>query len=165
MRASALLLAAAATFAFSCSKPSPPTFTPVSATATQLTKDGIGLSVVLNATNPNAIALSAQGVTAHVVLDKTIDLGTITTTHEISLPASGTTPVTVPLSVQWTSITALLQVASSPGDVPYAVDGTVTMGGTLLNVAVPFHIEGTVTHDQIVSSAAHAIPGLPLLKH
>ena len=135
----------------------------MSATATQLTKDGIGLSVVLNATNPNAIALSAQGVTAHVVLDKTINLGAITATQAISLPASSATPVTVRLSVPWTSITALLQVASSPGDVPYAVNGTVTMGGTLLNVAVPFHIEGTVA-PTIVSSAAHAIPGLPLLK-
>jgi Late embryogenesis abundant protein len=161
MRTRDLLVAAVALCASGCSKPSPPTFAPVSVTATSLTPLGIDLSVVLNATNPNTIPLMAQSVSGHVVLESSVDLGTVTSTQPISLPSMKTISVTVPLSVKWSSMAALLKVAASPGDVPYAVDGTVTMGDALVNVSLPFHLDGVVTHEQIVSAAAHAVPGLP----
>jgi LEA14-like dessication related protein len=144
-----------------CSKPAPPTIAPVSASIAQLTAEGIDLSVALNVTNPNSIDLSAQGMTAHVVLNQTIDMGTVTSSQGISLPAAKTTPMTVPLSVRWTSLAAVAGLAQTSGDVPYSVDGTVTMGGTLVNVAIPFHLDGKVTHAQLVNATLRSIPGLP----
>jgi LEA14-like dessication related protein len=172
MRARARLLGVVARAAFvvacssalGCSKPSPPTLAPTSVTVTQLTAQGLDLSVTLNATNPNAIALSSQGVNARVVIDETLDLGSVTSSQPITLPANQTSSITVPLSVKWTSVSALLQVAASARDLPYAVDGTVAMGGELVNVGVPFHLEGIVTRDQIASAAAHAVPGMKLLR-
>jgi len=103
MRAQARLVGLSALVAclcaLGCSKPSPPTLAPTSVAVTQLTPQGLDLSVTLNATNPNAIALSSQGVSAHVVIDTTIDLGTVTSTQTITLPANQTSSITVPLSV------------------------------------------------------------------
>ena len=157
----ALFVAFAA--ALGCSKPAPPTLVPVSATVTQLTPVGIDLALALNATNPNGSDLSAQGVTAHVVLDRDIDLGTVSSSQAIVLPAGKTTPILVPLSVKWASLASIATLAQTTADVPYAVDGTVTMGGTLLNVGLPFHLDGNVTHAQLVSAAMRSIPGLEAL--
>ena len=154
------VLVVALAAALGCSKPAPPTLVPVSATVTEITPEGIGLSLALNATNPNGSDLGAQGVTAHVVLDRNVEMGTVTTSQPISLPAGKTTPLALPLAVKWGSLAALATLAQTTGDVPYAVDGTVTMGGTLLNVGVPFHLDGTVTHAQLVSATMRSIPGL-----
>jgi hypothetical protein len=154
----ALLVALAA--ASGCSKPAPPTLVPVSATVTQLTPEGLGLSLALNATNPNGSDLAAQGVSAHVVLSRSIDLGTVESSQAIALPAGKTTLIAVPLAVKWTSLAPIAALAQASGDVPYAVDGTVRLGGPLLDVGVPFHLDGTVTHAQLVSATLRSIPGL-----
>ncbi len=51
-------------------------------------------------------------------------------------------------------------LAQRNGDIPYTVDGTATMGGALVNVGIPFHLTGVVTHTQLASAAVHSIPGL-----
>jgi LEA14-like dessication related protein len=162
MRSPALLGFAAAS-ALACSKPAPPTLVPVSATVIELTPQGLDLTLALNATNPNGVSLSSQGVTAHVVVDKSVDLGSVTSTQAVSLAAGQTTLIQVPISVPWTSVLTLVQLGASNRAVPYAVDGTVAMGGTLVNVEIPFHLEGSVTHQQIVSATTRSIQGMPAL--
>ena len=54
----------------------------------------------------------------------------------------------------------MLGLAQTTGDVPFVVDGTVTIGGSLLSVGVPYHLDGTVTHAQLVSTALRSIPGM-----
>jgi LEA14-like dessication related protein len=154
----ALFVAVAA--ALGCSKPAPPTLVPVSAAVTQLTPVGLDLALTLNATNPNASDLSAQGVSAHVVLNRDLDLGTVSSSEAIVLPAGKTTTITVPLSVKWASLASVAALVQTTADVPYAVDGTVTMGGTLLNVGLPFHLDGRVTHAQLLDATLRSIPGL-----
>jgi hypothetical protein len=41
--------------------------------------------------------------------------------------------------------------------VPYSVDGKLALGGSL-SVGVPFHLEGTIPHDQIVRAALNSLP-------
>jgi LEA14-like dessication related protein len=133
----------------------------VSATVTQLTPQGLELSLSLNATNPNGVDLSSQGMTAHVVLDKNVDLGTVTSSQAFTLSAGKATSMTVPLSVPWNSVLALVQLGARNTPVPYAVDGSVMLGGALLNVSVPFHLDGSVSHEKIVSATMRSIPQVP----
>jgi LEA14-like dessication related protein len=156
----ALVALAFAGVTAACSKPVPPTLVPVSAEATEVTLDGITLSLTMNATNPNANDLSGQGFTAHVVLNSGVDLGTATASQPFSLPAGKTTPLEVPVQVKWSSLAAIAGLAQRAGDIPYTVDGTATMGGALVNVGIPFHLAGVVTHTQLASAASHSIPGL-----
>ena len=128
---------------------------------TQLGPQGIDLTLAVNATNPNGIDLASQGMTAHVVLDRTIDLGNASAPQAVTLPAGKTTLINVPISVPWNSVVALVQLGAKSGPVPYAVDGTVMMGGALLNVSLPFHLDGTVTHEQVVSATMHSLPAIP----
>ena len=54
----------------------------------------------------------------------------------------------------------MLSLAQTTGDVPFTVDGTVTIGGSLLSVGVPYHLDGTVTHAQLVSTALRGLGDL-----
>ena len=41
------------------------------------------------------------------------------------------------------------------------IDGTLEMGGSLLHVGVPFHLDGSIPHQQIVGAMVHSMPMLP----
>jgi hypothetical protein len=157
---SGLLIALVGAVGLGCSKPAPPTLTPQRATLAQITPLGLDLSVELSAMNPNASDLAAQSVTAHVVVDNRIDLGTLTLPQAVTLPAGKATALDVPLSVKWNDLAALAQLGAENRSVPFSVDGTLKMGGTLLDLTVPFHIDGTATHEQIVRAAMSSLPGL-----
>jgi hypothetical protein len=143
-----------------CSKPSPPTLTPLRASVTGVDALGVRLDLELSAANPNTVDLSARSVTAHVVVDRKLDLGTVTLPDAVTLPAGKSTKLSVPVSVAWTDLGALAQLAASSAAVPFTVDGTVEMGGDLLHVAVPFHIDGSVSHDELVHAALGSLPSL-----
>jgi hypothetical protein len=87
-------------------------------------------------------------------------VGTLSLPKTSTLLAGKTTKIVVPVSVNWPNIAALGRLTAIGNVVPYSVDGTLEMGGTLLHVGVPFHFEGSVPHDQIVSAALNSIPGL-----
>jgi hypothetical protein len=143
-----------------CSKPSPPTLTPERASVTSVDPLGIQLDVALSAANPNKVDLSAQSVTAHLVVNRTLDLGTVTLPDAVTLPAGQSTKLDVPLSVPWTDLGAIAQLAMSSAAVPFTVDGTVEVGGQTLHFSVPFHIDGTVSHDQMVRATLGSLPSL-----
>lgn len=159
MRAVAGLVAVAALLA-GCSKPAPPTLVPEKVVVTKVDLTGITLDVVVDATNPNSVDLSASGVSSHLVVDKTHDLGTITVPNAVTLPAGKTTKLDVPVSLRWSDVGLLAQLAASSAAVPYSVDGTLEMGGQLVHVGVPFHLDGSLTHEQLASAVMSSLPTL-----
>ena len=143
-----------------CGKPELPTFVPIRARVTAVTPVGIDLVATLSATNPNRIDIPMRGVSGHLVLHKTTDLGIVTIPFPNTLPGNQTTTLDVPLSVPWRDLLALGQLAALNTEIPYTMDGSVGLGGELVNVEIPFHLEGTVTQNQLIDAARNSIPGL-----
>jgi LEA14-like dessication related protein len=163
----ACFLFAALALATACSRPEPPTLTPRSAKITALTAAGLDLMTELDAENPNDIALSAQSMTAKITLDGRYDVGTVKVATPLAIPAHKTEHLSVPLSVRWTDVTVVATLAAQNRSIPYAIDGTVALGGDSLHVDVPFHMTGSVTHAEIVAAAVSSlpkIPGLPTIR-
>jgi LEA14-like dessication related protein len=145
-----------------CSKPAPPTLTPLRANVAQVTAQGVDLFLQLGAENPNTSDLVTQSITAHVVVDGRVDLGTVTLPNAVTFPAGKTTTLDVPVSVKWTDLPTVVMLAASNRAVPYSVEGTVALGGSLINVGVPYKIEAVMTHDQIVKATLAGLPALKL---
>ncbi len=148
----------------SCSRPAPPTLAPKSVSVAAISPAGLSLDVEIEATNPNSIDLSTQSAKASVTVDGSIPLGTATLTSAVNLPAHATTTIHMPLSVTWDDLGAFIGVAASGRDVPYTVTGSATVGGPSVNFSVPFTINGTLTHAQILKvtqASLQGIPGLP----
>jgi hypothetical protein len=151
-------LAAAIPLAVACSKPAPPTLDVDRLAVTRIDLQGVALDATISATNSNSVDLTVNSVTSHLVLDKTHDVGTVTIAKAVTLPAGQKTSIDVPVTMTWTDVGSLAQLSSSAGAVPYAVDGSVELGGSLLHVAVPFHLEGSFTHQQIAAAMMSALP-------
>lgn len=141
-----------------CSKPAPPTLVPDKVTLTRIDVTGIALDLSLNVTNPNTIDLTTTDVTSHLVVDKTHDVGTVTLPDALTLPASKTTRIDVPMTLSWPDMGLLAQLALSNVAIPYAVDGNLALGGSLVQVRLPFHVDGSITRDQIVGAMMNTLP-------
>lgn len=155
-----LLLAVPLLLAFGCAKPEPPTLTPKSATVTGVSPAGLDLRLELQADNPNTVDLDAQRVVADVTLDGTVKLGTVTIPTPVHLPGKKSTTLTVPIRATWTNLLALAPIAQKRGEVPFSVDGKVTVGGAL-DLEIPFHLEGKMTPAQLGELARTALPKIP----
>lgn len=156
------LLALSATGA--CSKPQPPQLTPKEAKITSVDVTGFDMRVKVEAFNPNGFDLSVRTVVAHVVVDGTQDLGTVTSSQPINLPANARTLIDVPINVKWKSAVGLASIAASKRPVPYVVDGTATIGGASLNVDVPFKLQGVITAEQLQQAGLKSLQGIPGLQ-
>jgi len=143
--------------AASCSKPAPPTLVPERVSVTRIDMTGIALDVAIGATNPNTVDLTTSGVSSRLVVDKSHDVGTVKLPSTILLAAGKTTPIDVPVELKWGDVALLAQLAMSTGAIPYAVDGSLEMGGSLLHVQVPFHLDGSITHAQIVDAMMNSV--------
>jgi len=155
----ALILALS--LAVACSKPQPPTIVPLQVRVTRLDPQGIEFHVELAVSNPNSADLSATGINSHIQLSTTQDLGTVRLPKQLTLPAGQTTKIEAPISIAWTHLGALAQFAASGSAVPYSVDGTLDLGGALLHVGVPFHLEGSISRDEIVGVALRSLQAVP----
>lgn len=164
MRLPALVAAASLLALAACSKPDPPVLTPKSARVTQVSLAGVDLVLEVEAFNPNNVELAARTVSGKVVLDGRYELGTATVATPIRLPGGTRTDLAVPMALTWKDVSTISTLAASNRSVPFTVDGTVTIGGEHLNIERPFHLEGTLTHDDLVKAAQRSIPGLPGLK-
>jgi len=140
-----------------CSKPAPPTLAPERVTVTGVDPSGLALTVSMSATNPNSVDLTASDVSSHVVVSGR-DVGTVTVPQSVTLPAGKTTKLDVPMKVAWSDVGFVAQLAASNAPVPYSVDGTLELGGSLLHVGVPFHLDGTISHAQIFGAAMRSLP-------
>lgn len=165
MRALVLLVVvvvASGVVLFGCAKPEPPTVTPKEVRVVAVGSQGLELLLKMEALNPNKITLSCQSVTAKAKLDGKWDLGTVTIAKPIVLPPNNVpTMIDVPLTMPWSDVKTLGAIASANRPIPYAVDGTVSIGGERLNVDVPFHMEGTITREQITNAALKGLPAIP----
>ncbi len=150
--------------AVACSKPLPPQLTPKEAKVTAIDPTGFDMRVKMEAFNPNGFALEVQAVTAHVVIDGTHDLGTVTASQPISLPANTRTLIEVPINMKWKGAVNLATIASSKKPIPYAVDGTATVGGASLNVDVPFKLQGVITPEQLQQAGLKSLQAIPALQ-
>ena len=145
-----------------CSRPRAPTITPEKASITSLGPDGIGMLLQLGLDNPNSFELAGRALTAKVVLDGTRDLGTVTVPNGIKLPAGKRTDLSVPMTLPWKDVTALIALAGQGRDVPYVVDGTITVGGDTFHTDVPFHLASVLTRAQLVEATVKSLPRFTL---
>lgn len=158
----ALVLSSSALALTACSKPKPPVLTPKETRVTAIDGKGITFLAKVDAFNPNGFDLTAQRMTAHVVLEGGIDLGTVTAPNGVSIPAGGHAEISAPLELKWTGMSTVTQLVATGKPIAYKVDGTVNLGSERLNVDVPFAVGGTITREQILGAALRAIPPLPL---
>jgi LEA14-like dessication related protein len=161
MNAARPLLAAAVFALAACSKPEPPTITPVSGRVSSISTTGLTVEAKLEGYNPNDLDLGVKSFTANIVLDGSIDLGKVSSAHAIKLPAHKRTKFDVPIAVKWNDVGALAPLAMSNKDVPYEATGTVKVSADDIDVELPFKVSGVVTHQQIVQAAGKSIPHIP----
>ncbi|HZU85247.1 MAG TPA: LEA type 2 family protein [Polyangiaceae bacterium] len=135
-----------------CSRPSPPIVIPERASVSRIDAAGVALDVSMRVTNPNSVDLTATSVSSHLIVDRSLDVAAVTLPRTIALPAGQTTELVVPISVTWSDIGALAQLATRAAGVPYAVDGTLEVGGPLLHFQAPFHLEGAIAREQITAA-------------
>jgi LEA14-like dessication related protein len=121
---------------------------------------GVTIGWELGMKNENAVAIPVQSVQAHVVIDDSMDLGTASVSEAVTLPSQKETVVPVSTDLAWSNMGQLGQLAMAQRDVKYKADGTVTLGGALVNVTVPFTATGVITQQDLVRGA---MQGLPLL--
>jgi LEA14-like dessication related protein len=149
---------------FACSKPQAPQLTPQQAKVTAVDASGFDMTVKMDAFNPNGYELSVQSVVAHVLVDGTQDLGTVTASKPIALPANAHTAIEVPMNVKWKNAAGFATIATSRRPVPYTLDGTATVGGHSLNIDVPFKLQGTITAEQLQQAGLKSLQGIPGLQ-
>jgi len=147
--------------ALACGRPKPPTITPEKGEVTSVGPDGIQLTLALTVDNPNRIDLSARSVTGRVLLDGKHDLGTVTVSQPFRLPSGQRTALSVPMTVAWKDLGVVLALAASNRNLPYDVDGFVSVGGDSINVNLPFHLSGVVTHEQLLKATLNSLPRFP----
>jgi len=125
-------------------------------TITAMGPSGIGVDVDLAIDNPNGIELRAKSVTANVVLDGTYTLTTVTVSHELALAPRAKTRTVVPMTIPWQNVSTLLALGAANRDIPYDLDGSVTLGSDALSAAIPFHLHALLTREQIVNATINS---------
>src|SRR4051794_33225515 len=90
-----------------CTKPKAPTLVPKEAAVTSVDLTGFDMRVKMDAFNPNSFAISVRSMTAHVIIDGTQDLGTVTASQPITLPPNVHTVIDVPMNVKWKGVGGL----------------------------------------------------------
>jgi hypothetical protein len=132
----------------------PPTITPKSAHVRSLSPRGVELAVAFDVTNPNRFPLIVHSVDGHFSVGAAgagTELGTAHAEPSASIAARTTSTVTSTVAIGWTNLAALAPFALSPGAVPYTFTGSATLGGSELNVTVPFTLTGELTRAQLLS--------------
>jgi LEA14-like dessication related protein len=152
------VLLGAARLLVGCARPSPPEITPEKVAIGAVTATGVELRATMQAYNPNSFDLTAQEVKAKITLNHTYDVGTVASSKTLVLPSGQRTALDVPLSVTWTDLPEVIALAALAEAVPYAVDGTIAVGGQTLHIDVPFHLEGALTHAQLVEATRRSLP-------
>ena len=118
--------------------------------------------ITLDAFNPNAKDLAARSVTASITVGGDLPFGKTTVANAVALPAGKTTRLDIPVSAPWTGVANMTTLLARPtAALPYTVEGTVNLGGDVLNIDVPFHMDGTMTKDELIAATLHSMPAIP----
>jgi LEA14-like dessication related protein len=159
MRFAMLLAAVVSVVACSGSEPQiTPTITPERVSLTKISPAGIELLVEVGVDNPNPIELEARSVSAKVVLDGKHDLDTVEVRHEVELPSDRRTLLAVPLQMDWKDVAVTAALVALHRSVPYDVDGSVSLGGDLVHVSLPFHLSGIITEAELLKAVTDPPP-------
>lgn len=148
-------------FLAACSRPKPPTITPDKGELTSIGPDGIHLMLHLGVENPNRYDLSARSVTGKVLLDGRYDVGSVAVSQPFRLPSGQVTRLSVPTTLALRDLPTVLGLAASSRNLTYDVDGSVNVGGESLNVNLPFHLSGELTHEQLLKATVNSLPAFP----
>src|SRR5262245_376248 len=95
------LLFALALAAGGCSKPEPPTITPISGRITSINSTGMTVEAKLEGYNPNSFDIAVKGFKAKVTLDDKYDIGEVIERKTIELPSHKKKQFDVPISLKW----------------------------------------------------------------
>ncbi|HMI84418.1 MAG TPA: LEA type 2 family protein [Polyangiaceae bacterium] len=144
-----------------CNRPKPPTITPEKGELTAIGADGVHLMLHLAVENPNRFELSARTVTGRVLLEGKYDVGSVAVSQPFRLPAGQVTLLSVPSTLALRDVPVVLGLAASNRDLTYDVDGTVNVGGESLNLDLPFHLSGELTHEQLLRATMNSLPRFP----
>ncbi|MEB2311246.1 MAG: LEA type 2 family protein [Sorangiineae bacterium] len=156
-----VLASAALVFVAACSRPKPPTITPISIEVTSVGPTAVGLRVNLDVHNPNGFPLVVQKVSGNFVVSGSVDLGSATVDTALSIPANADQRVASDVKLPWTNLAALAPLALSGKPVPYRFAGRATVGGESVNLEVPFQLDGTLTSAQLIQAGLNGLPKFP----
>ncbi len=140
-----------------CAKPKPVRVTPRSAAVTAIGPTGVTLDVNLDVYNPNSFALYVQKLDGVLRLGSGVEIARGSAEPKNSIAANATSSVPASLTVAWTNLGALLPFAMSGGPAPYHFEGVATIGGSKLNVGVPFAIDGEITRAQLLQAGLRGL--------
>ena len=155
-----LIVIACLALAVGCSKPQPPSLTPRSAQVTAIKPDGVQLSLILAAHNPNSFPIIVNAVSGSFELRDGTPLGSGQSAASFSIPGEGDQDLSATLDVRFTSLSVLTPYALQAKAVPYRIRGTARVGGDHLNVDVPFTIDGELTPEQVVAAGLRGAANL-----
>ncbi len=150
----------AACVLLACARPQPPTIQVERASIAQVSVNGMVLLLNLAVTNPNAVGVTVQSVKAKLRLGGRYDLGPVVVPHRLELPARQAVPVEVPLTLVWSDMSSLAQLAGDNRDVEYEADGSVAVGTERVNFEVPVKWRGVLRKDDLLKAAVRSLPGL-----
>lgn len=143
-----------------CSKPKPIQLVPQSVQLSSIGPEGVGLSLTLNAHNPNGFPIYASAVNATFELRDGQELGRGSSTPAFKIPADGDATLPADLLLRWTNLTSLTPYALAAKPLPYRVRGSARLGGESLSVEVPFSIDGQLTPEQVLQASLRGAAGL-----
>jgi LEA14-like dessication related protein len=140
----------------SCARPQQPTVTPQVARVERVTSNGVDLRVTLTVHNPNEFALDAREVEGTLLLQGGQKLGTGRASPHQSIPAHGTSSVESQVHVAWSDLSAL-QPFLTRESLPYDFQGKVSLGGDVLQVTLPFELQGSLTREQLLAAGLRGL--------
>lgn len=141
-----------------CARPKPPTLTPRSSEIARSDARGLGLRVNFDARNDNPVALTVRSLDVKVYIAGQ-EQGRAQISQVTRLPARGTTPLSVVVSVPWSNLPGLLFSTALTENVPYRVEGTARVGGESVNFDVPFRVNSTMPRSVLMSAAQNPLGG------
>jgi LEA14-like dessication related protein len=143
----------------------PPTIATQTATVTSLDTDAMKLSLSLTVMNPNARDLPVDNVAVDVEVHG-LALGEGFSSGMLKLPQTGVTlaagkrtSIVVPVTLEWKDGTAFMQLGATQGPAPFTAEGNIELAGPP-QIFVPFHVEGTIAHEQVQASQRKLLDGL-----
>jgi hypothetical protein len=85
-------------------------------------------------------------------------MGTVEIDHKVKLPSDQRTVLSVPMAMDWKDVAVITALVALHNDVPYDVDGKVSLGGDLVHVSLPFRLSDVITAEQLLQAIAKPPP-------
>jgi LEA14-like dessication related protein len=142
-----------------------PTIAAETVTVTSVDTNAMKLSLSLTVLNSNSRDLPVQDVAVKVALGGMAlgggyDSGVLKLPLTATLAAGKSTQVVVPVELPWKDSAVMFQLAATPEPVRLTAEGHVELAGQSSQLWVPFHVEGSVAHEQVQESQRGLLRGL-----